>query len=103
MKTSPEIGARGSLRFAACVLMLTPWLSGCHGDAYYDALAPSPTVNPNAHEYSHLKITVEPSSGVDWVEVYTTWVIGNLGCAPRRPVSGATIQKQLIPKKKLKR
>lgn len=81
--------------FLGLMALLAALLAACHSDAYYDALAPSPTVNPHAHTYSYLKIAVQPGSGVDRVEVYTTWVIGNLGCAPRRPVSGATIQKQV--------
>lgn len=83
------------LRCTGCVLAFAVLLAGCHSDAYYDAQAPSPTLNPHPHKVSYLKITVEPGSGVNRVEVYSTWMISNLGCAPRRWPSGSTIQKEV--------
>lgn len=43
--------------------------------------APTPTPNPNSNSTIKLKITVEKSK-VNRVEVFSTWVVGNLGCAP---------------------
>jgi len=86
---------------AGYALATAALLAGCHSDAYYDAQAPSPTVNPNAHAYSHLKITAEPGSGVDRVEVLSIWTIDNIGCAPLRPYSGAPITKQVEVKEKV--
>ena len=86
-----------------CTLLLAASLAGCHSDAYYDAQAPSPTVNPNAHTYSHLKITVQSGSGVDRVEVHSIWTIDNIGCAPLRPFSGAPITKQVEVKEKVEK
>jgi hypothetical protein len=58
--------------------------------------APSPTVNPNAHEFTKLKISVEPDSGVTGVRVESLWTVGNLGCAPTQSwPSGAPIIKQV--------
>lgn len=44
---------------------------------------------------SHLKISVEDGSEVDNVEVKSLWTVGNIGCAPIHPVSGAAIVKQV--------
>lgn len=88
---------------AISMILFASLLAGCHSDAYWNAQAPLPTVNPNAHKYSHLKITAEPGSGVDRVEVSTGWVIGNLGCAPRRWPSGSTIWKQIDVKEQVKK
>ena len=85
------------------LLLLASLLAGCHSDAYWNAQAPSPTLNPHPHKVSHLKITVEPSSGVDHVEVHSIWTIDNLGCAPRRWPSGSTIQKQVDVKEKVEK
>ncbi|MGH8146430.1 MAG: hypothetical protein ACREPY_08860 [Rhodanobacteraceae bacterium] len=81
--------------------LLASLLAGCHSDAYYDAQAPSPMLNPHPHRVSYLKIRVEPGSGVNRVEVYSTWMISNLGCAPRRWPSGSTIQKEVEVKEKV--
>jgi hypothetical protein len=78
-------------RASACALCMIPLLCGCGPEPQ----APSPTLNPHPHKVSHLKITVEPNSGVNRVEVYSTWVISNLGCAPRRWPSGSTVQKEV--------
>ena len=78
-------------RVSACALWMIPLLCGCGPEPQ----APSPTLNPHPHKVSHLKITVEPNSGVNRVEVYSTWMISNLGCAPRRWPSGSTVQKEV--------
>ncbi|HEY8230582.1 MAG TPA: hypothetical protein VIG31_09055 [Rhodanobacteraceae bacterium] len=96
-------GVVKSLSCAGCALAFAALLAGCHSDAYYDAQAPSPTVNPNAHTYSHLKITAEPGSGIDRVEVHSIWTIDNIGCAPLRPYSGAPITKQVEVKEKVEK
>jgi hypothetical protein len=103
MSTTSGAGSTSSWCCAGCLLLLCSWLVGCHSDAYWNAQAPSPTVNSNAHTYSHLKITAEPDSGVDRVEVSTGWVIGNLGCAPRRWPSGSTIWRQIDVKEQVKK
>ena len=96
-------GTTRLLRCVGCALALAALLAGCHSDAYYDAQAPSPTLNPHPQKVSHLKITVEPGSGVTRVEVHSTWVISNLGCAPRRWPSGSTIQKEVDVKEKVEK
>ena len=103
MTTLPVTGIARLLCHVGCTLLLVALLTGCHSDAYYDALAPSPTLNPNPYKVSRLKITVEPGSGVNKVEVYAPWVIANLGCAPRRWPSGSTIQKEVEVKEKVER
>lgn len=65
--------------------------------------APSPTVNPNPHEFTKLKITVEPGSGVTGVKVESLWTVGNIGCAPHEEwPSGASITKQVNTPEKVK-
>ena len=98
-----KTGTTKLLRCAGYVLAFAVLLAGCHSDAYYDAQAPSPTLNPHPHKVSYLKITVEPGSGVNRVEVYSTWMISNLGCAPRRWPSGSTIQKEVKVKEKVEK
>jgi hypothetical protein len=44
---------------------------------------------------SHLKISVEDGSGVNNVEVKSLWTVGDIGCSPKHPISGAAIVKQL--------
>jgi hypothetical protein len=92
--------ATGRLRSLAWCILLTALLLGACGP---EPQAPSPTVNPHPHKISHLKITVEPGSGVNRVEVYSLWAIGNLGCAPQRWPSGSTIQKQVEVKEKVEK
>ena len=96
-------GTTRLLRCVGCALAFAALLAGCHSDAYYDAQAPSPTLNPRPHKVSHLKITVEPGSGINHVEVHSTWMISNLGCAPRRWPSGSTIQKEVDVKEKVEK
>lgn len=106
MTAFPWTGAMkllGCAGCAGCALALAAVLAGCHSDDYWNAQAPLPMVNPSAHKYSHLKITVQPGSGVDRVEVYTTWTIDNIGCAPRRWPSGSTIQKQVDVKEQVEK
>lgn len=103
MTAFPWTGAMKFLGCTGCALALAALVAGCHSDAYWNALAPSPTVNPNAHTYSHLKITVQPESGVDRVEVHSIWTIDNIGCAPLRPFSGAPITKQVEVKEKVEK
>lgn len=65
--------------------------------------APRPTPNPNPRATYHLKIWVQDGSGVNNVEVKSTWDVGNIGCLPINPVSGATIQKQLEANEKVEK
>lgn len=105
MRGETKIGIRIARRLIiiACMALLAVLLAGCHSDAYYDAQAPSPTLNPHPHKVSYLKITVEPGSSINHVEVYSTWMISNLGCAPRRWPSGSTIQKEVKVKEKVEK
>lgn len=103
MTALSRTGVVKSLGCAGCALALAALLGGCHSDAYWDAQAPTPTLNPHPHKVSHLKITVEPGAGVNHVEVYSTWVISNLGCAPIRWPSGSTIQKEVEVKEKVEK
>ncbi|HJU07722.1 MAG TPA: hypothetical protein VJ727_04495 [Rhodanobacteraceae bacterium] len=64
--------------------------------------APEPTVNPHPHKFTELKISVEPGSDVNNLEVYSIWAIGNLGCAPQRPWSGTTVQKEIHTEESVK-
>jgi hypothetical protein len=58
--------------------------------------APSPAVNPHPHEFTKLKITVEPGAGVTGIRVESLWNVGNIGCAPHEGwPSGASITKQV--------
>lgn len=74
------------------VALLVSLLGGCGPEPQ----APSPTVNPHPHEFTKLKITVEPGSGVTGVKVESLWTVGNIGCAPHEGwPSGASITKQV--------
>lgn len=64
-------------------------------------VAPSPTQNPHPHKTSQLKISVQEGSGVDDVVVRSIWTIGNIGCAPIHPISGAAIVKQVEANEKV--
>lgn len=87
---------------------LMPWLlismacalQGCHWPA--PPPAPSPTLNPHPQKTSQLKISVQDGSGVNNVEVKTIWAVGNIGCAPIHPISGAAIVKQVVVNEKVK-
>ena len=68
-------------------------LQGCSQHA--QAPAPSPTPNPHPQKTSQLKISVQDGSGVNNVEVNSIWTVGNIGCAPIQPWSGAAIVKQV--------
>jgi hypothetical protein len=72
----------------ACVLQ------GC-GNWPASPPAPSPTLNPHPQKTSHLKISVQDGSNVNIVEVVTLWTVGDIGCTPRNPVSGAAMVKQI--------
>lgn len=73
---------------AACVL------AGCDSRP-----APSPTPNPKSHAAVKLRITVEKSK-VNRVEVFSTWVVGNLGCAPiSYPAGNRNIKQVDTPEK----
>jgi hypothetical protein len=56
---------------------------------------PSPTPNPHPHRTLKLKITVEKNSEVNRVEVLTSWVVTNLGCAPIGYPAGNRVIKQV--------
>lgn len=67
-------------------------LAGCGPEPQ----APSPTLNPHPHEFTKLRIAVEPRSGVTGVKVESLWNVGNIGCAPHEGwPSGASITKQV--------
>lgn len=93
LKEQVAMGGAKRLIIVVILALLVAQLGGCGQEP--EPQAPSPTLNPHPHKVSHLKITVQPGSGVNRVEVYSTWVISNLGCAPRRRLSGSTIQKEV--------
>lgn len=93
------IGLARSWRIPACALLLVLPLSGCGPEPQ----APSPTVNAHPHEFTRLKITVEPGSRVDNVEVESIWAIGNIGCAPLRALSGTSVQNEVHTIEKVKK
>ncbi len=81
------------IRYLAIFILLSlPFLNGCDNTSLQ---APEPIPNSNPRATSTLKISVEEGSGVDNVEVRSIWVVGNIGCAPVHPVSGAAIVKQI--------
>lgn len=65
--------------------------------------APTPTPNPHPQKTSQLKISVQEGSGVNNVEVESLWTVGDIGCAPIHPVSGAAIVKQVEVKEKVEK
>src|SRR6185437_816285 len=78
------------LRLSAALVVAL--LGGCGPEPQ----APSPTINPHPHEFTKLKITVEPGSGVTGIKVDSLWNVGNIGCAPHEGwPSGASITKQV--------
>lgn len=84
----------------ASVTALALLLAGCGPEPK----APSPTRNPHPHEFTKLKITVGPESGVTDVKVESLWNVGNIGCAPHESwPSGASITKQVNTPEKVKR
>ncbi len=77
-------------------------LQGCDfGPAPAPAPAPSPTPNPHPQKTSQLKISVQDGSDVNDVEVKSIWTVGNIGCAPIQPISGAAIVKQVAVKEEV--
>jgi len=46
---------------------------------------------------------VQDGSGVNNVEVNSIWTVGNIGCAPIQPISGAAIVKQVEAKEKVEK
>lgn len=77
---------------AVSAALLALLLTGCGPEPQ----APSPTLNPHPHEFTKLKITVEPGSAVTGIKVESLWTVGNIGCAPHEGwPSGASITKQV--------
>jgi len=74
----------------ACLVCI---LQGCSWPA--TPPAPDPTPNPHPRVTSHLRITVQEGSDVNNVEVLSLWNVGNIGCAPTHPISGAAMVKQV--------
>ncbi len=58
--------------------LLTSSLGACSNDG---RPAPEPTINPDAHVYTTIRILVSDPK-IDDVQVDSVWAIGNLGCAP---------------------
>jgi len=83
------------------LISMTCALQGCHWPA--SPPAPSPTPNPHPHQTSHLKISVQEGSEVNNVEVSSIWTVGNIGCAPIDPISGAAMVKQIEVKEKVEK
>jgi hypothetical protein len=87
-----------TLSLLICVAFALP---GCEWPA--TPPAPSPTPNPHPKTTYQLKISVQDGSGVNNVEVKSIWAVGNIGCLPIHPVSGATIQKQVEVNEKVEK
>jgi hypothetical protein len=91
-ETVIRIGSAKRLATVVSLALLAALLGGCGPEPQ----APSPTVNPHPHEFTKLKITVEPGSSVTGVKVESLWNVGNIGCAPHQGwPSGASITKQV--------
>jgi hypothetical protein len=88
--TGEAHGCKTFWRPVASVLITSLLLCGC-GPA---PQAPSPTVNPSAHKFIKLKITVEKSQ-VNRVEVFSDWTVSNLSCAPVVYPAGNNMVKQV--------
>ncbi|HEV2679662.1 MAG TPA: hypothetical protein VGV14_04110 [Rhodanobacter sp.] len=67
-------GQRGVLVIGLLAFLMV----GCGND---NRPAPKPTINPDAHIYTTIRILVSDPR-IDDVQVDSVWVIGNLGCAP---------------------
>jgi hypothetical protein len=92
----------GALRRWFMLLVMACTLQGC-GNWPASPPAPSPTPNPHPQKTSHLKISVEDGSGVNNVGVNSVWTVGNIGCAPIHPVSGAAMVKQVEVKENVEK
>jgi hypothetical protein len=92
--------AAASPWLASLLICAVSVLSSC---ANPPAPAPSPTPNPHPQKTSQLKISVQDGSGVNKVEVNSILTVGNIGCAPIHPVSGAAIVKQVEAKEKVEK
>lgn len=92
--------AAASPWLASLLICAVSVLSSC---ANPPAPAPTPTPNPHPQKTSQLKISVQDGSGVNNVEVESIWTVGNIGCAPIHPVSGAAIVKQVEVKEKVEK
>jgi len=87
---------------SSLLIVMACALQGC-GNWPASPPAPSPTPNPHPQKTSHLKISVQDGSGVNNVEVNSVWTVGNIGCAPIHPVSGAAIVKQVEVQEKVEK
>jgi len=77
-----RLGQKRTLTLSGALLFLVGLMSlclvGCGND---DRSAPKPTINPDAHVYTTIRILVSDPR-IDDVRVESDWVVGNLGCAP---------------------
>jgi hypothetical protein len=92
-------GKKSMLLLLLC--MAAGELQGCNWPA--TPPAPSPTPNPHPQAIYHLKISVQDGSGVNNVEVKSLWTVGNIGCAPLNPISGAAMVKQVDVNEKVEK
>ncbi|WEN14037.1 hypothetical protein PY254_12410 [Rhodanobacter sp. AS-Z3] len=94
--SAPAISSRWFMLLLACALVV---LYGCANPPA--PAAPSPTTNPHPRKTSQLKISVQDGAGINNVEVESIWTVGDIGCAPTHPISGAAIVKQVVTDEKV--
>lgn len=91
--------AKSPLQLPTLTLLIV-LLSGCENSG---KKAPEPVINKEAHRTSEMKISVAEGSGVTRVEVYSTWTIHNMWCAPTRYPSGSFITKDIEVKERVEK
>lgn len=97
VETETEVRSAKRPIIAVSIALLASLLAGCGPEPQ----APSPTLNPHPHEFTKMKIVVEPGSGVTGVKVQSLWIVRNTDCTPHeRWPSGVPITKQVnVPAK----
>jgi len=90
-----------SLRAPFLFLLVICSVQGCSQSE--TPVAPFPVPNPRPSITSRLGISVQDGSGVNSVKVRSIWIIGNIGCAPIHPISGAAITRQVAVDEKVEK
>jgi hypothetical protein len=88
-------GHRGVL----AIVLLAFLMAGCGND---NRPAPKPTINPDAHVFTTIRIFVSDPR-IDDVQVESNWVVGDLSCAPIvYPEGYAKVQQATVTEKVIK-
>lgn len=90
-----------SLRTPFLFLLAICSVQGCGQSVI--PVAPFPVPNPHPSFTSRLSVSVQDGSGVNGVKVRSIWIIGNIGCAPIHPISGAAITRQVVVDEKIEK